>query len=92
MLAAPFLRICAKLFAQMDDLSGDPLPMRLANIAADLENIQAAWGWAAQTAQSTLLDVGLDSLWGICQKRWNSTFLSNLSLSESANHQHDLPN
>jgi predicted ATPase len=52
----------AFLRQQMDDLSGDPLQRRLAYITADLENIRAAWEWAAQTPQSTLLATALDSL------------------------------
>ncbi len=52
----------ALLRQQMDDLSGEPLQTRLANVTADLENIRAAWGWATQAAQSTLLNAGLDSL------------------------------
>ena len=47
---------------QMGDRSDDPLQTWLANVTADLENIRAAWGWATQAPQPTLLDTALDSL------------------------------
>jgi predicted ATPase/DNA-binding SARP family transcriptional activator len=57
------------LAGQAEALKGDGQVAALAEVASEMENIRAAWAWAVQNGQASLIALSLDALWVFAEVR-----------------------
>ncbi len=67
---------------QIDDLTGNRLQARLANVASDLENMRAGWAWATENGDVQSIGAALDDLCRFYE--WQGRYADGAAISRLA--------